>query len=197
MVRIGIDINDTIRAFTEQLEYTYNKYIPNSINLKDNPMLSFDLLKYFPFENNEQLNNFLYREASLEIFGHADELHTNLINQLNIFVIEMADFGGHKISLVSREVVSAIPSTCFFLSKTACRVETIRFVQKYSDMWEDVDILITANPDVLKEKPGDKVSVKVKTTYNTDVESDFTIDSLFDFMTNNKIRTEIMNKVKK
>jgi hypothetical protein len=64
-------------------------------------------------------------------------------------------------------------------------------------MWEDVDILITANPDVLKEKPGDKVSVKVKTTYNTDSESDFTIDSLFDFMTNNKIRTEIMNKVKK
>jgi hypothetical protein len=70
---------------------------------------------------------FLYTEASLEIFGHADQLSDGLINHFNIFLGEIKD-EEHQIE-VSREVEKQ--STFFFLSKTGCKIENIRFVTDY------------------------------------------------------------------
>lgn len=215
-VRIGIDINDVIRDFLGQLEYTYNKYIVEKqeyesvgelkvinhdelretddryVNIDKNPVKTFNLIEYFPFESVEQLNKFMYQEAALEIFGHADELHKNIINQLNLFIMDMKDLYGHEIILISREVMTAIPSTLFFLSKTSCKCETIKFVKTYEDQWKDVDILITANPSVLNTRPGDKISVKVKTSYNENVNADYEIKTLFEFMLDDSLRQKII-----
>ena len=69
----------------------------------------------------------------------------------------------------------------FFLSKTGCRVPSIRFVKDYASKWDDVDVLITANPKALEAKPEGKISVKVKSFYNTDAQADYEINSLFEF----------------
>ena len=212
---IGIAINDVLRDFLGQFEYTYNKYIVENpepeggvlevinheelretddryINIDKNPITSFNLIEHFPFENVEAMNNFLYREAALEIFGHADELHPNLINQLNMFIMDMKDLEGHEVVIISREAITAIPSTLFFLSKTSCKCENIKFVTSYADQWNDVDILITANPTVLNNRPSDKISVKVNTTYNENVSADYEIETLFDFMTDDALRKKII-----
>ena len=102
--------------------------------------------------------------------------------------------GEHEIELVSREVNKAIPSTLFFLSKTGCRATNIRFVKNYENEWDGVEVLITANPKALESKPSGKISVKVKTNYNTDVKADYEIDSILDFMKDSELRNKILAK---
>jgi hypothetical protein len=192
-MKIGIAINDVLRDFLSQIEYTYNKYIEDAdIDISENPVTSFNLIEHFPFESVEEMNKFLYQEAALEIFGHADELHHNLINQLNLTIMDLKVLEGHEVILISREVMTAIPSTLFFLSKTSCKCETIKFVEKYEDQWDYVDILITANPNALNCRPSNKISVKVKTTYNENVRADYEIDTLFDFMKDEALREKII-----
>ena len=197
MAVIGIDINDVIRDFISQLEYTYNKYIEgDKINLEENPMTEFNLLKYFPFKDELTLNKFLYQEASLEIFGHADEAEQSLITNLNKFIIDIFDFYGDELVLLSREVQASIPSTMFFLSKTVCKAENIRFVKAYADEWKYCDVLVTAHPTVLNSKPEGKISVKVSRPYNTSDTSDYTVGSLFDIISNDKLYREIISTKK-
>jgi hypothetical protein len=98
---------------------------------------------------------FLYTEASLEIFGHADQLSDGLINHFNIFLGEIKDEEEHQIELVSREVEKQ--SLNFLLSiKTGCKIENIRFVTDYAKKWDGIDVLITANPKALESKPEGK-----------------------------------------
>ena len=107
--------------------------------------------------------------------------------------MEMKDEGEHEILLVSREVNKAIPATHFFLSKTACMAPDVKFVAKYADKWNDVDILITACPEALKTKPSGKISVKVKASYNASEPADYEIDSILDFIRDEELRNRILN----
>ena len=120
----------------------------------------------------DSMNKFLYEEASLEIFGHADQKLNNLMSKFNNFLIDIKDEEEHSVEIVSREVHSSIPATLFFLSKLSCRAETIRFVQDYEKCWEGIDILVTADPKVLDTKPDDKLSVKIKAPYNSGSSAD-------------------------
>lgn len=191
-MKIGITINEVLRDYIGQVIYTYQKYIDNT-DIKVEDITSLNLLDYFKFRNVDELNTFLYLEAPLEIFGHADQLHDGVFNHLNNFMMDMKDDGEHQIELVSREANKSIPSTFFFLSKVGCRVENIRFIQNPIDKWNGLDILITANPTALLNKPEGKISVKVKSNYNKDVPADFEIDSILDFIKDEALRNKILN----
>lgn len=191
-MKIGITINEVLRDFIGQFAYTYNKYI-NEIDITNEDVTSFDLINHFEFEDINKLNRFLYLEAPLEIFGHADQMSDGLMNHFNTFLTEIVDDGEHEIILVSREVEKSIPSTFFFLSKTGCRITNIKFVTTYADKWNNVDVLITANPQTLEAKPSGKISVKVNTSYNKNTPSDYEIDSILDFMQNEELREKILN----
>jgi hypothetical protein len=196
-MKIGIELNEVLRDFIGQFEYVYNKYLNAELDTQQNPVKSFDLVDYFTFSGGtDEMNMFLYEEAALEVFGHADELYTNLINRLNIFLMDIKDDEEHEIWLVSREAVNSIPATFFFLSKTGARFDRIKFVQKYSDEWDDIDVLVTANPRVLDCKPDGKIAVKVKASYNDDSISDYQIKSLFEFIDNDELRDKIFKKLK-
>lgn len=192
-MKIGITINEVLRDFIGQFTYTYDKYIA-STDITVDDITTFELLDYFKFENIDQLNTFLYLEAPLEIFGHADQMSDGLINHFNMFLSEIEYEGEHEIEIVSREINKAIPSTLFFLSKTGCRATNLRFVKHYEEKWDGVDVLITANPKTLESKPSDKISVKVKTNYNTNIKADYEIDSLMDFIKDDELRNKILTK---
>jgi len=191
-MKIGIDINEVLRDFIGQLAYTYEKYI-GEVDIDKNPVDSFDLINHFKFKTIDEMNKFLYLEASLEIFGHADQLHENLMNQFNMFLMDTKDEEEHEIIITSKEVVKSIPSTYFFLSKLGCRVEQINFVQNYEDIWGNVDLLITANPRALETKPNDKISIKINSSYNKESKSDFELDSILEFIKDNELRDKILN----
>jgi hypothetical protein len=192
MARIGVSLNEVLRDYVGQLNYTYEKYIgPTNINEGD--VVNFNLIEYFKFDDINKFNTFVYLEAPLEIFGHADQMSDGLMNHFNNFIMDIKDDGEHEIEIVSREVDKSIPSTFFFLSKTSCRIDKVRFVQNYSEKWDGLDVLITANPETLKAKPSGKISIKVNTTYNQDVQADYTIDSILEFIKDEDFRDKILN----
>lgn len=191
MAKIGITLNEVLRSFIEQLTYTYNKYI-QEIDITVDDVKDFDLIKYFEFDDVDKLNKFMYLEAPLEIFGHADLMSDGLMVSFNQFLMDIQDEEEHEILIVSREIDKSIPSTNFFLSKTGCRATDIKYVKKYSQKWDNVDFLITANPETLLSKPNGKISIKVKASYNSDIPADFEIDSILDFIKDEELRNRIL-----
>jgi len=45
-------------------------------------------------------------------------------------------------------------------------------------MWDEIDILLTANPSLLLEYPSDKIIIKYNTDYNKHSESSISISSI-------------------
>jgi hypothetical protein len=191
-MKIGISINEVLRDFIGQFIYTYKKYVGET-NLKEDDITSLNLVDFFNFNNLDELNKFMYLEAPLEIFGHADQLKDGLMNHFNTFLMDIKDDGLHEVELVSKEASKSIPSTFFFLSKTGCQIDRVRFIKDSRDEWEGVDLLITANPDALSNKPNGKIGIKIKTKYNTDVKSDVELDSIMDFIKDEALRNKILN----
>jgi len=194
LARIGITINEVLRDFLGQLEYTYEKYI-GPIELDEDSVKSLDLLDYFEFEDKHQLNKFLYQEASLEIFGHADQIEDNIMNDFNQFIMDIEDDEEHELELISKEFDKSIPATYFFLSKLACKIKKVRFVKDYEEFWDGVDVLVTANPTALDLKPENKTSVKIESSYNKNSESDFTFESFRAMLKDEDSHMRIFNNV--
>jgi len=189
-MKIGISINEVLRDFVGQFGYVYSKYI-NEVDLKENPVTDWNLIDFFSFDNEEELNKFLYTEASYEVFAIADQLHDNVVTKLNGFITEMTD-EEHEVILISREANKSIPSTLFFLSKLGFAGNNIQFVMDTVKKWDDIDVLITANPIALKGKPEGKISVKVNATYNKDEESDYEIENIIDLFENQELLEKIL-----
>lgn len=195
MAVIAISVNEVLRDFLGQFVYTYGKYIGET-TIVEGDVTSFNLLDHFKFNSITELNQFLYLEAPLEIFGHADQMSDGLMNHFNQFLSDIKDDEEHEVILVSKEANKSIPSTFFFLSKTGCRIEKINFVQDSIREWDGVDVLITANPDALKNKPSGKISVKINTSYNADAPSDYELNSILEFIKDESLREKILtNKI--
>jgi hypothetical protein len=75
------------------------------------------------------------------------------------------------------------PSSLFFLSKFGCQLEKIKFYSNVTinSMWDEIDILLTSNPNLILNKPKDKIVVKYNTNYNKNVNCEYEIVSLKEF----------------
>lgn len=190
MARIGITLNEVIRDFIGQLKYVYGKYYNK--DLEGVEVDEWDLLKYFKFPSEKKLNQFLYSEAPMEIFAHADQLHRNIGPILNRFIADVNDYEEHEIFIISRDAHKSRPSTLFFLSKLGFTGNNLKFVTDTTKKWDGIDMLVTANPLALEAKPEGKISVKINTSYNKDTEADFELDSILDFVNNEEKFNEIV-----
>lgn len=179
-MRIGITLNEVVRDFTGQLAYVYSKYI-EEYKIEENPVTDWDLIKSFKFKDDHALNTFLYTEAAMEIFAHADQLHDNVITKLNSFITNMVD-EEHEVVLISREGDKARCATLFFLSKLGFTGDNIKFVLDTAKKWDGVDVLITANPKALAAKPEGKIAIKINSTYNEDSECDFEFNDIVEII---------------
>ena len=202
-MKIGISINEVLRDFIGQFIYTYDKYIVPELeadgvtvpDLEIEDVTSFNLMDHFEFKDINRFNTFLYLEAPLEIFGHADLMSDGLMNHFNNFLMDIKDDEEHQVYLVSREVDKSIPSTYFFLSKTGCKADKIQFCSNNENEWDGIDVLVTANVVALENKPQGKISIKVKSPYNKDVKADYEIDTLLDFINDEEFRNRIINTI--
>ena len=202
-MKIGISINEVLRDFIGQFIYTYDKYIVPELeadgvtvpDLEIEDVTSFNLMDHFEFKDINRFNTFLYLEAPLEIFGHADLMSDGLMNHFNNFLVNIKDDEEHEVYLVSREVDKSIPSTYFFLSKTGCKADKIQFYPSNENEWDGIDVLVTANVVALENKPQGKISIKVKSPYNKDVKADYEIDTILDFINDEEFRNRILNTI--
>ena len=62
-------------------------------------------------------------------------------------------------------------------------LEKIKFYSNVTinSMWNEVDILLTSNPQLILEKPKDKIVVKFNTNYNKNVSCEYEINTLKEF----------------
>jgi hypothetical protein len=75
-MKIGITIDGVVRDFITKFESVYDKYYPVELEEGEEPLKrdikDLDLLKWFKFTGGtKELNEFMYVDSSLEIFGHA------------------------------------------------------------------------------------------------------------------------------
>jgi hypothetical protein len=209
MKRIGIDVNGVLRDTIGKFDHLYEKYLIEgdkdvhlgqtfeldlsgntelldvSVNnfeyKKNSEVTSLNLINHYSFSNNEELFNFMYEEYPMELFGHAPSTEMTSFNILNDLYFELRD--EYELLIVSNELGRSKPSTLFFLSKFGCLLEKVSFFSEITkeNMWDQVDILLTANPDLLLEKPNGKIVVKYNTPYNKHINSELEISSLSEF----------------
>jgi hypothetical protein len=176
-MRIGIELNGVLRDTLKKIQQEYEKWYLNNPfrdeNEEDNfqyevlsDLTSLDISKHLKFRNEDELYDFLYKEHTMEIFGHAGSVEPSGLLDLNEFYLDMRE--SHDIIIVSDEIG-----------------ESVRFYSEstINSLWDSVDILLTANPKLLLNHPKNKIVIKFNTTYNSDVESEFHISSLKELKT--------------
>jgi len=209
-MKIGIELNGVLRDTVEKFGQTYERYLIDEeydeklktyesidnneeyteiFSQSETPFKyevlsevdSMDLSKHFAFPNNDELYNFMYQEFPMQIFGHAPSVEMTSFNDLNDLYIKLRD--EHDLLIVSDEIGKSKTASLFFISKFGCLLEKIKFYsnQTIKSMWDEVDVLLTANPDLLLNHPHNKIVVKYETKYNKQVSSPYTISSIKEF----------------
>jgi hypothetical protein len=209
MKRIGIDINGVLRDTIGKFDQLYEKHLIESseesfagntyeLDMSGNTELielesesfeykklsevdSLELNKHFSFKSSEELFDFMYEEYAMELFGHAPSTEMTTFNMLNDLYYELRD--DNELLIVSSEIGKSKPASLFFISKFGCLLEKVLFFSDITknNMWNQIDILLTADPNLLLEKPVGKTVIKFNTSYNKQIESEYEISSLSEF----------------
>lgn len=214
-MRIAIDLNGVLRDTIGKFTQVYEKHMMNEILEVDEtskifevsgdtewelveidnknfvyeystPITSLNLKEFFKFKDEDEYYSFMYEEFPMQIFGHAGSTEMTSFNDLNEFYSSNRE--NHRISIVSDEIGKSKPATLFFLSKFGCLVEETKFFNEKTKnlMWDEIDVLLTANPDLLLNKPDNKIVIKFETEYNKEINSEITIKSIKEL--NDKIK---------
>jgi hypothetical protein len=187
-MKIGIEVNGVLRDTVLKIQQVYEKwYIENPLLEKKegdfeygiiSDITSLNLSEHLKFQNEDEVYDFLYTEHCMEIFGHAPSVEMGTFVDFNDFYVENRD--NHEILIVSDEIGKSKPATLFFLSKFGCQVEKVKFYSKITldSLWDEVDVLLTANPDLLLSHPENKKVIKFESVYNKQIQSEITIKEL-------------------
>ena len=187
-MRIGIEINGVLRNTLGKIEQTYQKFmIDKTEGIEDSdefeykittPINSLEIKNHFTFRDDEELLSFLYDEFPMEIFGHSQSTEYSTFNDLNELYFKLRN--DNDFIIVSDEIGKSKPSSLFFLSKFGCEFEKVKFYSNstINSMWDEIDILLTANPALLLNHPSDKILIKYETEYNQEVDSKYTIKTI-------------------
>ena len=191
---IGVELNGVLRDTLKKIKEVYEKWYLENPFLDENEKESFerkvisdltslDISKHLSFKDDADVYNFLYSEYTMEIFGHAGSTEISGMMDLNEFYFDMRD--NHEIIIVSDEIGKSKPASLFFISKFGCLVETVKFYSEstINSMWNSIDVLLTANPNLLLNHPTDKLVIKFNTIYNNDISVEHEISSIKELKT--------------
>lgn len=192
---IAIDINDVIRDYTRQFIKYYQKVVDPSFEIEYDDVTDYDFTNIFPFiDNNGETDTglydqFKYEDCAFELFGRANVMERRLPSEFNLWTQNtLKNFDEEKIPTVMIvspfEMGLSIQSTLAFLSRIGMRVREYYFPIDSNTIWDKCDVLITANPNLIANKPEGKHVFKINTPYNKNTETltEFTFDSLCDII---------------
>jgi len=193
-MRIGIELNGVLRDTLKKIQQEYEKWYLNNPFKEESDeddfkyevlsdLTTLNISNHLKFRCEDELYDFLYKEHTMEIFGHAGSVEPSGLVELNEFYLDLRE--SHDIIIVSDEIGKSKPASLFFISKFGCLVETVKFYSEstINSLWDSVDILLTANPKLLLDYPKNKMVIKFNTIYNEDIESDLNISSLKELKT--------------
>jgi hypothetical protein len=191
-MKIGVELNGVLRDTLKKIQQEYEKwYIDNPFRDTEeefeyeiiSDLTTLDIMTHLKFKEEDELYNFLYKEHTMEIFGHAGSVEISSMMDFNEFYLDMRD--EHDISIVSDEMGKSKPASLFFISKFGCLVESVKFYSEttINSMWDSIDVLLTANPKLLLEHPENKLVIKYNTTYNKDIKTEHSISNIKELKT--------------
>jgi len=197
MIKIGIELNGVVRNINKQILKYYQKDINPSLDI-DEIDDTDDIFKYVNFNSKAEKNEFIYIDYPYEIFACAKPMDKNLPTEINNWMSEMTNIEDEEyvIGYFSlNEEALTIQSTYFFLSKIGTRVRYVIFPKDVNEIWENYDVIITSNNEIIKTKPSDKKVVKIINTENKDDDnaSELLYNSLEEVINDN----EFFEKIKK
>lgn len=200
MIKIGITLDDVIRAKTEKFFEIYKKYVNEEFDYESLPLTTNDLYELVKFSGRKEYNKFLYEDYTFEIFGEADMVDPLLDKKLNLWHISLNDNENidEEIELMltnPMEYNTSIGYSYFFLSRMATRIREVYFPLDSDTTWEKCDILITADPKLLKSVPDNKVAIKIIKEYNEGIDGDniISFNSLSEFISDDKNLESVVN----
>ena len=182
-MKICFTLDDVIRAKTRQ----FGKILAKSrgqdeSELENIEITTNNLCQVFGFESVQEYQEFLYKDYPFEVFAEAPVMERMLDKRFNLWTLDIENKEGcEDIEFMLAnpfEFNASIGYTCFFLSQIATRIREFYFPKNSSDIWNKCDVLVTADPKLLAEKPEGKKSVKIEAPYNKDSEADLTYESL-------------------
>jgi len=164
--------NDTVEKVKEmrEPEDTPEDINPIDYQVNDDGEADADFMLFKPEEElkltaKEVYNRFMYEDFLFEIHGAAPKMYPQLDLHINNFLQQYEDTA--EFTVMSVENRFSIPPTLFFLSKISSRFKNYKFVDKAIDMWKEVDVLITTDPEMLRiGAPWGKKLIKLKRPYN-------------------------------
>ena len=197
-MRIGITLDDVIRAKTKQIGKIYKKYIDNNIDLDALDLSSGDMYKILNFKSKNDYIDFLYESYPFEIFSEASVTEASIDKNLNLWHLSLNDDENidEEIELIllnPMEFNASIGYTYFFISKIASRIREVYLPKNYSDIWDKCDVLITADKKLLANKPENKISVKIDMPYNVNINADYSYEKLSDLLKDKTFLTKIIS----
>lgn len=193
--KIAIDLNDVVRAYTDKFKQVYCKAFDCDKKPDEIIVDNSDLQQFFEFEGKVEYQQFVYEDYAFELYGSAEpcdknlqyRLHNWLGNDLRNLEDEDGESIEPEVMFVSPfEIGATIQASMFFLYKLSSRVREYYFPKNSLTIWDKADIVVTASPWLIEHKPEGKVAIKIETSYNKEVEADYTFSSFMDLMNNGK-----------
>ena len=184
-MKIAIDLNDVVRDFSNNFLKYYCESYDHTFNPDGFEFWTNDMRILFPFKTDNAYNRFVYDDFSFELFGKCETCGRSLTTDLSVWLRDIENIEtDEKIEVMfvsTMEYGASIGYSYFFISKLGTDVREVYFPKYSLDVWDRCDVLITANPQLLNNKPEGKKSVKIKTEYNNECDGDFEYRSLSKF----------------
>ena len=193
-MEIYISIDGVLRNTLQKIQYHYNDYFLESdgetkedFEYKINyPIKNDKVLDYFTFQSPDELNNFLFVEFPIEIFGHAGISYPNVFTDLNKLIYDNPDINFTVVGL--DHVGKSRPATLFFLSKNGFLGLNIKFIntKDIPRAWRKCDIWVTDNKEIINARPKKSIqryrlkkkAVKFNTIYNDNFNNEIEINKI-------------------
>ena len=196
-MKICFTLDDVIRAKTEMVYSTY-KNVDDNFDLESVDYTTNDYFSQLPFDSKSEYYKYLYSDYSFEIFGKSDETEKSIDKKLNLWLIDVLDkYEDEDIKFCIGnpfEFNNSIGYTYFYLSKIATRIREIHLPTDSLTLYDNCDVLVTADPKLLENKPEGKVTVKIETRYNKDIDADYSYTALSEFLNDTTIIDKLLNK---
>ena len=196
---IAVDLNDVLRDYTNNFGQYYKRDIDDKINLETLEIKTNKLDEVFPFESKREYERFVYEDYPWELFGKCPACDKGLGPQFIVWTTKTipnieTDEPVNVILVSTFEYGLTIPATYWFISRLGARVREVYLPTDSSTIWDRCDILITANPKLLQEKPEGKTTVKISTDYNKEAGADFTYNYMIDFLADDGNTEKLIQK---
>jgi hypothetical protein len=198
-MKIAIDLNDVVRDFTYNFILYYVKGYNHQYDVEELTEWTNDMQSLLPFKTPRAYEKFVYEDYPFEIFGKCPTCTKKLTEQLNEWTENTlkdvdTDEPIDVMFVSTMEYGASIGNTYFFVSKLGTKVREVYLPSDSNTIWDRCDVLITANPDLLNNKPEGKVTIKVNKDYNTDCKADYSYETLSMFLTDEDIIEKLLEK---